>query len=115
MLEVHAIVALKCTLEVEADQQKILYYWTKYAFLQVIYSLSIFSLGNIRTPGSDAPKIGTVFSAFIVDEIYIFVCRYVELFRSYVLSIDGSGRNLTFFPGQIFRGGVFFSKVGFKV
>jgi len=25
-----------------ADQQKILRYWTKYAFLRIIYSLSIF-------------------------------------------------------------------------
>jgi len=45
-----------------------------------IYCLSIFSLGNTRTPWSDAPKFGTVFIAFIVDGRYIFVCRYVEPF-----------------------------------
>jgi len=28
----------------------------------------------------------------------IFICRYVEPFRSYVLPIDGSPRKLTFFP-----------------
>jgi len=52
-----AIVAeKKYTLEVGADQQKILRYWTKYAFLRIIYSLSIFSLGCINTPWCDAPS-----------------------------------------------------------
>jgi len=38
----------------------------------------------------DAPKFGTVFSAFITDETSVFfVCRYIELFRSYALPVDG--------------------------
>ena len=45
------------TLEVWVDQQKILRYWTKYAFLRIIYSLSIFSTGCIKTPCGDAPSL----------------------------------------------------------
>jgi len=37
------------TLELWADLEKILRYWTKYAFLRIVYNLPIFSLGNIRT------------------------------------------------------------------
>ena len=37
-------------LEVGAEQQKILCYWTKYAFLCIICSLSFFCLGCIKTP-----------------------------------------------------------------
>jgi len=57
-----AIVAEKlyALMEVWADQQKILRYWTKYAFLRIVYSLSTFSLGCIKTPCDDAPKFGTV-------------------------------------------------------
>jgi len=33
-------------LEVGADQQKILRYWTKYAFLRIVYSSSIFSVSS---------------------------------------------------------------------
>ena len=44
-------------LKVVADQQQILRYWTKYAFLRIIDSLSIFSLGNIRTPRGDAASL----------------------------------------------------------
>jgi len=36
--------------EVEADKQKISRYWTKYVFLHIIYSLSVFPLGSIKTP-----------------------------------------------------------------
>ena len=53
------------TLELGADQEKILRYWTKYAFLRIIYSLPIFSLGNIRTTWGNASKFGAVFGAFI--------------------------------------------------
>jgi len=41
-------------------------------FLRIIYSLSVFSLGNIRTAWSDAPSLVPFCSAFIVDEKYIF-------------------------------------------
>jgi len=47
----------KYTLEVQADQQKILRYWTKYAFLRIIYSLSILSLGYITALWADAPSL----------------------------------------------------------
>jgi len=87
-------------LEVGADQQKILRYWTKYAFFRIIYSLSIFSLGCIKTPWV-SPKFGTVFSAFIVDEDIYFVCRYVfEPFRSYALPIDGGSAKFDVCPCQ---------------
>jgi len=55
-------------LKVEADQQKTLRYWTKYAFLHNMHSLSISLLGCIKTPWDDIPNFGTDFSAFIVDE-----------------------------------------------
>jgi len=74
-------VAKRYTLEVGADQQKMLRYWTKYAFLRIILRLSIFFLGCIKTPRGDAPKFDDVFSAFILS--------YVEPFRSYALPIDG--------------------------
>jgi len=51
------------------DQQEILRYRTKYAFLRIIYSLSIFSLGCIKTPQGNAPNLVLFLSAFIIDEI----------------------------------------------
>jgi len=56
--------------------------------VRIIYSLSIFSLVCIKTPYGDAPSL-IRFSAFMVDERYIFVCPYVEPFRGYALPIDG--------------------------
>ena len=42
----------------------------------------------------------------------IFVCRYVEPFRSFMLPIDGSARKLKFFRRQILGVGEKKSKVG---
>ena len=53
------------TLELGADQEKILRYWTKYAFLLIIYNLPIFSLGNIRTTWGNASTFDAVFGACI--------------------------------------------------
>ena len=82
---------------------KNLRYWTKCAFLRIIYSVSILSLGCVKILWGDAPS-SVPFSAFIVDEIYIFVCRYVEPFRSYALPNDGGSaegqRNLRFPPSN---------------
>ena len=67
------------------------------------------SLPVHQNPVGDAPKFGTVFSAFIADERCIIVCRHAEPFRSFALPIDGGSsdvrRNLVF-PAKIFRGGV---------
>jgi len=94
-------------LEVGAEQQKILRHWIKYAFLRIVHSLSVFSLGYIKTPWGDVPKFGTMFSAFIVDKTSGFCLSIddVEPFGSYTLPIDGRSedvrRNLRF-PRQIF-------------
>ena len=56
--------------------------------VRIIYSLSIVSLVCIKTPCGDAPKFDT-FLSHMVDERYIFVCRYVEPFRGYALPING--------------------------
>jgi len=53
-----------------ADQQKILCYSTKYAFLRIIYTLSIFSLGCIKTPWGDANKFGTILAHLSQMKIY---------------------------------------------
>ena len=50
----------------------------------------------------------------------VFVYRYVELFRSYMLPIDGGSaegqRSLRFFPAKFLRGGVKqFSQVFFRL
>ena len=50
----------------------------KYAFLRMIYSLTIFSIGYIKTPCGDAPNL-VPFSAFLVDETYIL---YKSLFTN---------------------------------
>ena len=66
------------------------------------YHLLVFSLDNIRTPWGDAPSLVPYFSAFIIHEIYIFVCQCVEPLRRlslYVLPIDsGSTKNEIFIP-----------------
>jgi len=43
--------------------------------------MPVFSLGNIRTPWGDAPKFGTDFSPFIVDQRDIF-CGAVSKLRA---------------------------------
>lgn len=53
-------------------------------FLRVIYSLQIFSLGCTKTQWGDGPKFGAVVQC-MVDENMLFVCRYIDLFRSYAL------------------------------
>jgi len=62
-------------LEVGVDLQKILCYWTKYAFLPIIYSLAIFSLGCIKTPWGAAPKFGNIFLEHLLymKGIFLFV------------------------------------------
>jgi len=50
----------------------------KYAFLRMIYSLTIFSIGDIKTLCDDAPNL-VPFSAFLVDETYIL---YKSLFTN---------------------------------
>ena len=64
---------------VGADQQKILRYWTNYAFLRII-KVYQFSHYVAPKPRGVMPKFGTVFSAFIVDETSVFVCRYGQPF-----------------------------------
>jgi len=66
-------------LEVRVDQQKISRYWRKYAFLGIAYSLSIFSVGYIKTPWSDVPSLVAFVSAFIVDETSIFCLSCFEV------------------------------------
>jgi len=51
------------------------------------------------------PKVWYHFRAFIVDERYIFVCRYVELFQSYMLPIDGGSLKFEVLPAKFFKGG----------
>jgi len=55
-------------LGVGAEQQKILRYWTKYGFVNIIfiYSVLTFSLGCIKTPKGVMPHVCHYFSAFIV-------------------------------------------------
>ena len=83
------------TLEVGADQQKILRYWAKYAgFWRIIYSLATFSQVAEKLRVVMAPGLVPFCSAFILDENLMFVCRYAEPFRSYELPIDGDPRKL---------------------
>jgi len=49
-------------LELGADQQKIFALLDKIRILRIIYSLSFFFLGSIKTPWGDAPKFVTAFS-----------------------------------------------------
>jgi len=74
----------------------------KILILRIIYSLSIFSLGCIKTPWSDAPKFGIIFSAFIVDETSGFclsMCWAVsKLFASDWRQVGGSSAKLEVFP-----------------
>jgi len=63
-----------CTLEVAANRQKILRYWTKYAFLCIIDSLSIFFLGGIKTPWGDAHKFDIVLAYLSWMKNLVFVC-----------------------------------------
>jgi len=80
-------------------------------FVRHLYSLSIFSVGCIKTPWGDAPSLVPLCSTFIVDETFLLVCRYVEPFRSYWRA---GLRNLRFPPRQILGAGEKLSKVGFK-
>jgi len=82
--------------------------WQK--ILRIIYSLSVFSLGCIKTQWGDAHKFGTIFFAHLSHvKHHFFVCRYVEPFRSYALPTDGGSakvrRNLRF-PQPNFRDGL---------
>jgi len=72
------------------------------------YSLSIFFLGNIRTPWGNAPNLVPFSITFIVDE-------RCWAYQSYALLIDGGSAKFDVFPSTHFRGGVkIFLKVGFK-
>jgi len=62
-------------------------------FLCIIYSLTTFSLVNIRTPWGDAPSLVPCFSEFIVDDRYIFCLSICWAVWSYALPIDGGRRN----------------------
>jgi len=89
-------------LTVGADQQEILRYWTKYAFLRITYCLSIFSLGCIKTLWGDVQSLNLTWMKHLV-----FVCRYAEPFRSYALPIvGGSSAKFEVFPAKVFRGEV---------
>ena len=93
-------------LEVEAIAAEIFYAGdiegrpASYAHVLRIFIVINFLLRLHQNAVPQCPKFGNIFSAFIVDERYIFVCRYVEPFRSYALLIDGGSakclRNLRF-------------------
>jgi len=60
------------TLELGPTSRKFCVIGQNTHFLRIVYSLSIFSIGNVTTACGDVPKFGAVFSAFIVDERHIF-------------------------------------------
>ena len=77
-------------------------------FLCKVYNLLIFSLGCIKT-GWGCPQIRYRLLAHLSQmKDLLFVCRYVEPFRSYEFQIDGHlakfVKILGFFPRQIFWG-----------
>jgi len=67
VLEVEAIVAENYLLEIGLTSRKFCAVGQKVQFLHIVYTLSIFPLGNIKTLWGDASKFVTIFSAFIVD------------------------------------------------
>jgi len=90
-----AIVAEKNYIqEVGAKQQKILRYWTKYAFFayHLVYQFS--PLVASRPRGVMLPSF-VPFLAHLSSTKYLsFVCRFVEPFRSCMLPIDGGSANV---------------------
>ena len=86
-------------------------------FLPIIYSLSIFPQVTTE-PRGEIRQVWYLFSAFIVDERFIFVSRYIESVRSYALPRIGGGsakcrQNLRFSPPKFLGWGKVL-KVSFK-
>jgi len=82
--------------------------------LRIIYSLSIFSVGNTRTPWGDAPKFDTVLAHLLrKKDIFLFV-NVLSRFELTRFRLTAGWRNLKFSPAKFFRGGVKMSKVSFK-
>jgi len=91
-------------LEVWADQQKILHYWTKYTILRIIYSLSILFLGCIKTTCVDAQQL-VVFRPFIVDETSVICLSICGAILKDTLLMDGDWKFFWIFLCQNFNGG----------
>jgi len=74
-----------------AEQQKLSRYLTKYAFLRIIYTLSIYSLGCIQTSWVMPPTFDVVVGAFIADAASGFYsapqCSHCKRCTSYGNSI----------------------------
>ena len=79
---------------IRANQQKILRYWTKYAFLSIIYSVGLCSAQVAEKPLGDGPKFDSFIAYLSQMKHLIFVCRCVKPFRSYVLPTDVNPRKL---------------------
>jgi len=59
-------------------------------FVHIIYSLSIFCLGRIKTLYGNAPEFGTIFRAFIVHEtplICLSMLRRFEVTRFRLMEV----------------------------
>ena len=71
-----------------AEQQKLSRYLTKYAFLRIIYSLSIFFLGCIKTPWGDAPQLWYCFQRIYRRHVrQCLLIVYDSILRSRMLNV----------------------------
>ena len=71
----------------------------KIRLLRIIYSLSFFP-NSIKIPWDNAPSLVPFLAHLSQMKDIVFVCRYVEPFRSYALPIDGGSAKFEFFPAK---------------